>query len=278
MRQLTAHPFMLPGFVEGLFTLQDVQILEEMHASNLSTNERAMLSTMRRMIQAHQNPKVVTEDVTVDVPVNVIEDDNEDVTENVSSKPLGSNNQGEEDNDECPPFVLSFRKLLRELADNSKWTEYNNRSLCYRCKDQPVDPWVTSCEHLFCYECLKSLDVGAQENGEMKSICWECGQYITSSHSCRGMKELDLHEDKTPNAAKTSRQRQKQKNQDEEIKWVNLDGKLLPSSKISAVQAQVEKWLQDDPGKKIILFSQFHLVSVYAAFWYPMNVLIRFAG
>lgn len=255
LRQLTAHPFMLPGFIEGLFKLQDIQIIEETNASNFNAIEKDMLLTMRKMIQAHENPKEVTEDV--------------------SSKPLDSSSQGEEDDDECPPFVVSFRRFLRELADSSKWAEYNNRSLCHRCKDQPDDPWVTSCEHLYCYECLKSLDIEAVEKGEPKSACLECGQYIASSYSCRGIEELDLQKDITSTAIKTSKQRRKQKDQDEEIKWINLNGKLLPSSKISAVQAQVDKWLQEDRTKKIVIFGQFLPLSVYTVVPCLIHTLIR---
>ena len=253
LRQLTAHPFMLRGFIEDLFNLQDVQRMEEMYASILNANERDMLSTMRKMIQAYQTPREVTEDATL--------------------RPLDSNSQGEEDDDEHPPFVVSFRKSLRELANSFKWIEYNNKSLCYRCKDQPYDPWVTSCEHLYCYECLKSLDIQA-ENGEPKSTCLECGQHIASSYSCRGIEELNLLRDITSIDGKSSKQRLKPKDQNEDIKWINFEGKLLPSSKVLAVQAQVEKWLQEGPTKKIIIFGQFYSLSVYTMFLYLSNILM----
>lgn len=254
LRQLTDHPFMLPGFIEQLFTLEDVQGMEEVNALILSANERDMLSTMRKMIQAYGTPK--------------------EVTEHVPSKAPDSNNQGEEDDDdEFPPFVLSFRKFLRELANTSKWIEYNNRTLCHRCKDQPDDPWVTGCEHLYCNECLKSLDAEA-EKAERRSACLECGQYITSSFPCRGIEELDLHTDNTSIATKPSKERQNQKDQAEDIKWISFEGKFLPSSKVSAVQAQVETWLHEDSTKKIILFGQFYSLSVYTLFLCVIKLLI----
>lgn len=215
--------------------------MEEMNAAILSANERDMLSTMRKMSQAYENPKEVTDDIPSRAP--------------------DSNNQGEEDDDEYPPFVVSFRKSLRELASTSKWTEYNNRTLCHRCKDQPDDPYVTGCEHLYCYECLRSVDIEAEKR-EQRSACLECGQYLISNFSCKGLEELSLHEDSTSVIAQASKQRQKQKDQNEHLKWINLDGKLLPSSKISAVRAQVNGWLQEDPTKKIIIFCQFYSLSV----------------
>ena len=258
LRQLTDHPFMLPGFIEKLFTLQDVQNMEEKYAPNLSANERDMLSTMRKMIQAYSTPREVTEDIT--------------------PKPVLSNSQGEEDDDDkYPPFIASFRKILRELANSSKWEEYNNRTLCHRCKDQPDDPWVTGCEHLYCNECLKSLDVEAEKE-ERRSACLECGQFIKSSYACGGIEELDLHKDITSTAAKASKPKKKQKGQNEDIKWINFEGKFLPSSKILAVQAQVEQWLQEDPSKKIILFGQFYSLSVYIVFLYLIDMLIRLLG
>lgn len=237
---------MLRGIIESLFKLHEVQRMEETYASEVNEDQKDMLSTMRKMIQAHETPIQVTEDATVE--------------------PLDSNSQGEEDDDdEYPSFVVRFRKSLRELANDSKWTELNNRSLCHRCKDQPDAPWVTDCEHLYCYECLMSLEFETKEKGEPLNACLECGHNFIISHPCRGIEELDLHKDTTLTTAKSFKKRPKQKDPDEDIiKWINLEGKILPSAKVSAVQAQIEKWLQEDPKKKIIIFSQFYTLSVYA--------------
>lgn len=265
LRQLTAHAFMLPDLIEDLFNLEDVRTMEEIHASELNANERDMLSTMRKMIQTRETPKDITEDIT--------------------SKPLDSNCQGEEDDDddEYPPFVAKFRKFLRNLANSSKWIDYNNRTVCHRCKDQPDDPWVTDCEHLYCYECLEFLDNKAGENGELKSTCLQCGRYITSSHPCRGIQELGFYDkDITSANGKAPKQKQKQKkkqkNPDEEIKWINLDGKLLLSSKVLAVQTQIENWLEEDRTKKIIVFGQFRPLLVHIIFANLIDLLIHIPG
>ena len=253
---------MLPGLIEKLFSLEDVRTMEETHASELNANERDMLSTLRQMIQTRETPKDITEDVT--------------------SKPLNSNCQGEEDDDyRYPPFVVKFRKSLRDLANSSKWIDYNNRTVCHRWKDQPDDPWVTDCEHLYCYECLRFLDNEAGENGELNSTCLQCGRYITSSHSCRGLEELDLYDkDITSATGKAPKQKnkKKQKKPDEVIKWINSNGKLLLSSKVSAVQTQIENWLEEDRTKKIIVFGQFHPLSVYVIFANLIDLLNHIPG
>lgn len=245
LRQLTAHPFMVRGLIEDLFKLEDVQRMAESFSSDVNADQkpaRDMLSTMEKMIRAHNDPVEIAQDANIEL--------------------LNTNNREGEDANESSPLVSKFRNSLRELANSSKWAELVDRSLCHRCKDQPEDPWVTDCEHLYCHECLEYLASEAAEKGEPRSTCLECSHPFTEAHPCKGIEEFGLRKDST--SATATAFKQKQRNLDDDIKWINLEGKLLPSSKISAVQAQIETWLEEDPEKKIIIFSQFYTVSVYS--------------
>ncbi|KAL8815806.1 MAG: hypothetical protein Q9223_005095, partial [Gallowayella weberi] len=51
----------------------------------------------------------------------------------------------------------------------------------------------------------------------------------------------------------------------ETLRWINYGGKVLPSTKTAAVQAQIEEWQRVDPHKKIIIFSQFHTLMAVLA-------------
>lgn len=247
LRQLTAHPFMIRGIIEKNFDLEAVQKMADLCSTEVNADQkpaRDMLSTMEKMIRAHKDPVEIAQDTNIEL--------------------LDPNSQEGEDANESSPLVSKFRDSLRELANSSKWAELTDRSLCHRCKDQPDDPWVTDCAHLYCRECLGFLAFEASEKGESQSTCLECSHTFIETHPCKGIEEFGLRKDSTTATATASKQ--KQRNLDDDIKWINLEGKLLPSSKISAVQAQIERWLEEDPEKKIIIFSQFYTVSVIPMF------------
>jgi hypothetical protein len=246
LRQLTAHPFTLQGIIENFFELEDVQKLRKVCASKDDADQkpaRNMLTTMEKMIKAHKNPGEISQTITVE--------------------PLDPNSQ-EEDEEEASPLVSKFRKFLTELANNSKWAELEDRTLCHRCKDQPEDPWVTDCEHVYCQECLRSLAFKAAANGATQSACLECGHIFATSYPCKGIEELELRKESISSTTAVSRC--KQKHPDEDLKWINIEGNLLPSSKTAAVQKQIQQWLNEDATKKIIVFSQFYTVSVLCTF------------
>lgn len=99
----------------------------------------------------------------------------------------------------------------------------------------------------------------AAENGEDNASCIECGKIYNESRPCSGLAELEMRESSIP----TSKRPRQRRRPDEFLKWINAGGKVLRSSKTAAVQAQIEKWLKDEPDKKIIIFSQFHTLYVF---------------
>lgn len=98
----------------------------------------------------------------------------------------------------------------------------------------------------------------AAENGEDSAACVECGYVYQESRPCSGLAELEIRDSLTP-ICERPRQR---RDPDESLKWINAGGNILRSSKTAAVQAQVEKWLEEEPGKKIVIFSQFQTLYV----------------
>lgn len=98
----------------------------------------------------------------------------------------------------------------------------------------------------------------AAENGENNAACVECGHVYQESRPCSGLAELEIRDSLTP----TSERPRQRHDPDDGLKWINVGGSILRSSKTAAVQAQIEKWLEDEPRKKIIIFSQFHTLYV----------------
>lgn len=98
----------------------------------------------------------------------------------------------------------------------------------------------------------------AAENEEDSVSCVECGHVYTECRPCSGLAELEMNDGLIP----TSQRPRRRRNPDEGLRWINVGGKVLRSSKIAAAQAQIEKWLKDEPEKKIIIFSQFQALYV----------------
>ena len=119
---------------------------------------------------------------------------------------------------------------------------------------------VTSCYHVYCKECLGFLAYEAAKKDLDVTPCRECQTPFTTSQSCAGLKELliddfsDLYADikvKKPKNGKVN------------MHWVAYDDQLVLSAKTLGVEAQIERWLVDEPDKKIIVFSQFLMLYVY---------------
>ena len=242
LRQLTAHPFMLQQTIEDLFEIEDVEKLWNTTAPEVTADDnpaRNMLLTMKKMIAEKDKPAE---------PCQI---------ESINPAPL------EDPVEEAPgsvTLVFKFRRYLRELAGSSKWEDLKNRSLCHKCRDPPDDPWVTSCLHVYCRECLNALAYEAAECNQEETACLECGNIYTESGPCHGLKELQMDADSgatTPENSSTPRTR---KDPEHDLKWINMTGAILPSTKTAAVMAQIDTWLKDEPEKKIIVFSQFHML------------------
>ncbi|KAL6719078.1 hypothetical protein ACLMJK_003313 [Lecanora helva] len=233
LRQMTAHIFMLQETMEKIFELEDIEMLWKETSSEVSTegNSRDMMISMRKMIAAKD-----------DEPIDEDPDENE---------------RSDGDSEPGAVLIFKFRKYLRQLKSSSKWAELKERSLCHKCSAPPDEPWLSSCLHLYCHECLLTMAHEAAANNQDSSTCVACNEVFSESHPCTSLSELETEPTTYQDGAPKVRPKRKAK---DNMKWVDLDGQILPSTKTAAVQAQIEKWLKEEPQKKIIIFSQFHLV------------------
>ena len=257
LRQLTAHPFLIQETIEDLFETEDVENIWQTtvsEATAANSPARDMLKAMREMIAEKDKPA-----------------ESEPRTEAVAPE-----DQLQESQSDQPVIIFEFRKFLRALASSSKWVELKDRSvclqifprwgtrladcykLCHKCRDTPEEPWVTDCLHLYCKECLTAMAHAAAENGEDNAACVECGHVFKESRPCSGLAELEMRDSLTP----TPERPRQRRDPDERLKWIDAGGNILRSSKTAAVQAQIEKWLKDEPEKKIVIFSQFQTLYV----------------
>lgn len=249
LRQMTAHPFMLQGTIEELFEVEDIERLIDLEDESSDRSSRDMLDVMKTMIR--------TKAVGAGAPLD-----------STSGQTLAEEADGGPSTgaDTSNSLFFNFRKYLREMAKQKNWTEMKARSLCHKCRDVPDIPYVTDCYHVYCLECLTTLQQEAAARGDMRAACCECARVFQESSCCTGITELEIEaatsESATSTLAITSRSNSRERRDQEKaaLKWINLRGKILPSTKTAAVIAQIEEWQRVEPNKKIIVFSQFHIM------------------
>lgn len=234
LRQFTAHPFLIQDTIERFLQTSEIDKLLVTGGQDNETELRGqdMAFAMKRMVEATNKSSESAEDAT-------------DATDPEVAK---------------QPLLLKFQKFLRELKRGEKWPELKERRFCQKCESPPVCPRVTSCLHVYCTECMQALADEAVIDNEQESTCITCAEVFTESCSCDGLKELEVEEPLLGSGDRSAKRGKKDKNAD--IKWIDVGGKLLPSSKTAAVEAQLEQWLTEEPEKKIIVFSQFLMLFV----------------
>ncbi|KAL8856871.1 MAG: hypothetical protein Q9178_006588 [Gyalolechia marmorata] len=238
LRQMTGHPFMLQGVIENLFEVEDIERLTAL-TEDTAYPSGDMLGAMKRMIRAKTNQGNHSPDIISDATPST-----EDIVED--DFPIRAETSS--------PLIFGFRKYLQRLIQGEKWGEIKARSLCHKCGDVPENPHVTDCYHLYCYECLRAMQHNAAVAGEEGAACCACDKRFADARCCTGIAELETD---AP-ASRASRPNTEK----ETMRWINYDGVVLPSTKTAAVQAQIEEWQYTEPDKKIIVFSQFHILLV----------------
>ena len=244
LRQLTAHPFLIQDVIQDLFTIEDIERLWRLSGPETGdTRKRGeeMYSAMKRMIEDKGQ---------------ILEDDQE-----TSDEPLTSGT-GSSEIQSGSALVLRFRKHLRTLKDSKQWTLLKERSLCHMCDMPPDEPYVTSCCHLYCKECLSHMAYEASKRGETSTKCLVCNEEFSESQPCNGIEEMEMDDISSLGSSLAKNRPRRKKYQKDAVRWLDFEGDVMQSSKTTAVQIQLENWLNEEPGGKIIVFSQFYLLFV----------------
>lgn len=238
LRQMTSHIFLVQDTIERFLQTAEVDDLWSMTEGedDPSTKGQDMASAIKRMMEASNRPSSQEQGEACETEVD-----------------------GSSTGPPMQPLVFKFRKFLRNLKNSKKWQDLKERSLCHKCESPPEDPWVTSCLHLYCKECLDALVHESAAREETQAACLECAVVFTESRPCEGLKELEAEESLLADERPVKRSK---KDPNADVKWIDIGGDLLPSSKTAAVQVQMEQWQNEEPDKKIIVFCQWHMLFV----------------
>ena len=232
LRQMAAHTFLIQENLQDMFELDSVDRLEQAALSENTDEDkpaRDLIAALRRMVQAKGDPVEETPE----------------------------RQDGETEGGLPGELVEKLGCRLRSLKANSKFEELKNERLCHNCNNMPDEPWVTSCLHVYCKECLEFLAYEASKKNQDHTPCRECGTLFTQSQPCAGLKDLEMEDFSDLKLDLRSR---KYRNGKVNMHWVAYDDQLVLSAKTIAVRTQIEKWLAAEPDKKIIVFSQFHMM------------------
>ncbi len=133
--------------------------------------------------------------------------------------------------------------------------DLKNRSLCHKCQDSSDEFWVISCFHVYCRECLNALVYEVIKHDKEQTACLNCDSIYIKFRSCNELKELQMNvEDNERTFSCTC------KDLEQDLKWINFNDSILSSSKTMMMQTQIELWLIKKLNKKIIIFTQFHML------------------
>ncbi|KXT07965.1 hypothetical protein AC579_8596 [Pseudocercospora musae] len=255
LRQLCAHILLVQGTICDLLEREDFEKLNHLskHASH-SDDGAGILIHLRNVLQESLDKDTVEAGAGTGGVISAQE------TASINAK--GYINQMNLDHaGGRHGLSYNFGKYMNALAESDRFEDIMERSTCCACRQQPENPHITSCFHIYCLHCLHDLQHHAAERNRNCATCTECGSEYTSVEPCQvGPMEIpqssvhhtpsSINFDQTSTTGKKKRKR-------EEADWVGLTGEILPSTKTMAVKAQILNWLQENPRVKIIVYTQF---------------------
>ena len=250
LRSITTHVFMAQWFFQDRFTVEAIDDiwmdlgLDKPTPAN--KDSRDLLKQIKNMLSAKGTVEEASSSPGIEAEVPCV------IVEKTVDSPEGV---------ELCESARNYRQRLRSLKVNLKWKDLRAAKSCCKCKQLPENPQVTSCEHLYCKECVQGLAHEGIEEDEYRSRCFECHVVFTEAKPCP-LKELEyydppLHADSEPGKAK---ERSNRKSPKEDMRWIKFEGTVLRSAKTDGVMQQVEEWQNEDASAKIIIFTEWLLM------------------
>lgn len=240
LRQMTAHPLIVPSRVCDYLELDDFDKLDKAVDRQIACGEtgtsmiHALKSVMRRQrtrSEARTANGIEPGPWEASQPVDEFDEGLDEVDElrqpdviEENNNDIGTGSSYGKDV-KYSAFVESFRRT-------ANFHVFKERSICCSCNRPAEHPVMTSCYHFYCNTHLNDLMHRAAEDRECEfPICIKkgCGKQITENSI------ID------PEAALKPR-------------WLCADGNVLPSTKTLAVKSQILNWLSNDSECKILVF------------------------
>ena len=251
LRQMVSHILMVQEVIEKEYDKDKVEWLDDIAVAMGSdeTIEKALAESLKDILDERD----VTRQWEKDHPEYESQDEAESGPTQKKQKAKG--------------LTVAFGRILRNLKKTSQWAEHREKSLCATCGVTPEDPYVTSCYHLYCHDCLTNLSIDAGGRDKDHAECAKCEKVFKKSESCAGLRELESLRDMSATCFQQNSNDKApiKKKFKLSMKHVDKDNKLVLSTKLVAVKKQIEDWIRQDPNVKIIVFSDWLMT------WVPLH-------
>jgi SNF2 family DNA or RNA helicase len=278
LRQLTAHILMLQFVMRDLLEREDIERIRQVirEAASDKTNTETILVIRKQLdVLAREEKKKAEEMRKVDdakekkdqkeshaqVDISAVKESRgveqdgqevENIADEITNGPQGRLSSGKGFGKE-----FDFKPYIDTLAVGDNWEKVKKKAQCSSCGKRPVNPWITSCNHLYCQDCYEKEILLAAEILSDNFACKNCGQTFQGARECERDSETEY---KVPETRSRKKDKEPARMERENIKddWLSLGGgKVLPSAKTIAIKAQILNWTRENPKVKIIIYTQF---------------------
>ncbi|KAK6006262.1 hypothetical protein QM012_006672 [Aureobasidium pullulans] len=247
LRQMTAHPLLVPAKVSDYLELSDFERLEKAVERQIASGETA-LSTIHAFRDSMRARRTRTEirtanGITLDASDSSPTDDYDegiDEVEELRAPEVIKKTKKTKGTGGVHGRNVAYAGYVEAIKRSTNFHVLSDRARCCKC-DRPADrPVMAPCFHIYCYTHLEDMMHEAAANSDdstMRTICIKPG--------CR--REIEKTSVVDPDAASKA-------------KWIDNGGNVLPSTKTLAVKSQILNWLDPksggDPDAKCIIFCQ----------------------
>lgn len=279
LRQLTGHLITIQTTIEDLLKREDIERLrlvteKETNISEYTDRGRQIIQLRKVLatyVSSRTNPQEPPQEVAESQGSSTGPSQPAGPSEPAgpSTAPTTTSTEGQTTKEQVPLEVgghhglsYDFTRYLDKLQQGEKWEEIKEKVKCSSCHQTPDNPYLTSCHHIYCLDCLELETHMAAQHDQDRASCRVCGVEYTFSHPCEDpdarSPELseEISDSEEEDAPKRRRWRRKN-GEDPKNDWIEMNGRVLPSAKTLAIKAQILNWLTENPKIKIIVYTQF---------------------
>ena len=256
LRQLTGHVFLIRTTLQEFLKKDDLKKLKSIaseESENLDRKDELLaLRQILSVAETYDMKKTISNccDSRIEYQPNNVGGTKEPIVSHEVGGPFGLHY-------DARPLLNNIAKTQLAMKREAKRKKSAGET-CNLCDFVPDQPWITECEHLYCFQCFAEHQKCAKDNCEERIICVECGAI------CQSIEESNYNIDQHHNLNSATLRRISIVKEEERKRRKDLDianllsGKeVLPSAKTSAVKCQIQNWLDTDQKLKIIVYTHF---------------------
>jgi len=266
LRQLCAHPLILSSTVFELLEKEDYVELNKIltrEKTRVNQHGKLLLAHIQKVLNDRSDRLANSSHDSVSRTKNVIETLSEEHLD-------GTHSQGDQDlgnrhgtNPSAPRYTDMFNKL--ETRTEEYIAAQKARFDCVVCHQNAKDPYITSCNHVYCHGCLQEIQDDAAIDGLAGAMCVgkNCLQLFGTAIPLDGQVLAEYLVETNKKLKKSRKAAGGGLGTLREL--TGIDGAPMGSAKTIACKSAILNWLREDPSCKIIIFTV----------WRPMLLILE---